>query len=188
MRKAVFILPALLAVWLLQSCGNANPQKDKPVDSAQDINEVVKPVDNNSSEFAVEAANGSMMEVEMGKLAQEKAQNPRVKAFATMMVNDHSRAEDEIKALAAQKNITLPAELATSEKEHMDNLAKKKGKDFDKSYIDMMVDDHNKDVKAFEKASSDITDQDLKSWAGKTLPVLKTHQDSANAIQTALKK
>ncbi|NSL86488.1 DUF4142 domain-containing protein [Chitinophaga sp. Mgbs1] len=189
MKKTIFLATALSAAWMLSSCGGGNnPQNEKPVDSAQDINETVKPVDNQSSAFAVKAANGSMMEVEMGKLAQEKAQNPRVKAFATMMVNDHSKANEELKALASGKGITLPAELSTETKDHIDKLSKKTGKDFDKDYISMMVDDHDKDVKEFEKASNDVTDADLKSWASKTLPTLKAHQDSARAIKDGLKK
>lgn len=189
MKKTILLATAVLGAWMLSSCNNNanNPQSEKPVDSAQDVNEAVKPVDNNSSEFAVKAANGGMMEVEMGKLAQEKAQNPRVKAFATMMVNDHTKANDELKDLAGKKNIALPAELSTESKEHIDKLAKKTGKDFDKDYMDMMVDDHDKDVKEFDKAAGNLEDADLKSWASKTLPTLRTHQDSAKAIKSALK-
>ncbi|MBS0029569.1 DUF4142 domain-containing protein [Chitinophaga sp. 22321] len=190
MKKLVILSATVLAVWMTPSCGNnaKNAQSEKPVDSAQDINETVKPVDEKSSQFAVDAANGGMMEVAMGKLAQEKAQNERVKAFGTMMVNDHSKAGDELKALAEKKGITLPAELSTEEKKHIDDLAKKTGKDFDKSYIDMMVDDHDKDVKEFEKASDNVTDEDLKTWARNTLPTLKAHQDSAKAIKDGWKK
>ncbi|MGN7823953.1 DUF4142 domain-containing protein [Chitinophaga sp. 22536] len=189
MKKVTLLATAVLGAWMLSSCNNnaRNPQNEKPVDSAQDINETVKPVDNNSSEFAVKAANGGMMEVEMGKLAQEKAVNPRVKAFAAMMVSDHSKANDELKELAGKKNITLPAELSTETKDHMDKLSKKTGKDFDKDYMDMMVDDHDKDVKEFDKAANNLEDADLKSWASKTLPTLRTHQDSAKAIKSALK-
>lgn len=190
MKKLVILSATFLAVWMTQSCGNnaKNPQSEKPVDSAQSINETVKPVDEKSSQFAVDAANGGMMEVAMGKLAQEKAQSERVKAFGTMMVNDHSKAGDELKALAEKKNITLPAELSTEEKKHMEDMGKKSGKDFDKAYISMMVDDHDKDVKEFEKASDNVTDEDLKTWARNTLPTLKAHQDSAKAIKDGLKK
>lgn len=188
MKKITLLATAVLGAWMLSSCNNRpNPQSEKPVDSAQDINETAKPVDNNSSEFAVKAANGGMMEVQMGKLAQEKAMNPRVKAFATMMVNDHSKANDELKELAGKKNIALPAELSTETKDHIDKLSKKSGKDFDKDYMDMMVDDHDKDVKEFDNAASNLQDPDLKSWASKTLPVLRTHQDSAKAIKSSLK-
>jgi putative membrane protein len=190
MKKFLLFSTTCIAVWMLQSCGGNtnNPQSEKPVDSAQRINETVKPVDEKSSQFAVDAANGSMMEVQMGKLAQEKALHPRVKAFATMMVNDHSKAGDELKALAAKENITLPAELSTKEKKHMDELGKKSGKDFDKAYISMMVEDHDKDVKEFEKASDNVSDENLKTWARNILPTLKAHQDSAKAIQESMKK
>ncbi|TWF42686.1 putative membrane protein [Chitinophaga polysaccharea] len=190
MKKLMLVSTIALAAWMTQSCGNStnrNPQSEKPVDSAKDLNEIAKPVDENSSKFAVDAANGGMMEVAMGKLAQEKASNARVKAFGAMMVTDHTKAGDQLKELAGKKNIALPAELSTQEKNHLDDLGKKSGKDFDKSYIDMMVDDHDKDVKEFEKASSDLTDPDLKTWATSTLPTLKVHQDSARVIQKALK-
>ncbi|NML39249.1 DUF4142 domain-containing protein [Chitinophaga sp. G-6-1-13] len=188
MKKITLLATAVLGAWMLSSCNNnPNPQSEKPVDSAQDVNEIVKPVDNNSSEFAVKAANGGMMEVQMGKLAQEKAMNPRVKAFATMMVNDHSKANEELKELAGKKTIALPAELSTETKDHIDKLSKKNGKEFDKDYMNMMVDDHDKDVKEFDNAANNLQDPELKSWAGKILPTLRTHQDSAKAILSSLK-
>lgn len=190
MKKLVILSATFLAVWMTQSCGDGakNPQTEKPVDSAQNINETVKPVDEKSSQFAVDAANAGMKEVAMGKLAQEKAQSERVKAFGTMMVNDHTKAGDELKALAEKKSITLPAELSTDDKKHIDDMAKKTGKDFDKSYIGMMVDGHENVVSEFEKASDNVTDEDLKTWARNTLPTLKAHLDSAKAIKDGLKK
>lgn len=189
MKQLILLSATVLAVWMTQSCGNNpnNSQSEKPTDSAQAINDSVQSVDEKSSQFAVEAASGGAMEVEMGKLAQEKAHNARVKAFGTMMVTDHSKAGDELKALAATKNITLPAELSDEVKNHMDELSKKSGKDFDKAYINMMVDDHDKDVKKFEDAADNAGDPDLKTWARNTLPTLKAHQDSAHAIKDALK-
>ncbi|NIG56071.1 DUF4142 domain-containing protein [Chitinophaga sp. Cy-1792] len=187
MKKNVFIaIAACLLTGILQSCGGSNSNKAE-TDSAQQINEAVKPVDDQSSKFAVEAANGGMSEVAMGKLAQEKATNPRVKAFGTMMVNDHSRIDDALKALAATLNITLPAAINPDEQKHLDELAKKSGKDFDKEYMKMMVDDHNMDVKAFEDASQSLTNADIKAFAATTLITLKVHQDSARAIKDALK-
>jgi putative membrane protein len=190
MKKLVILSATFLAVWMTQSCGNnaKNPQSETPVDSAQNINETVKPVDEKSSEFAVDAANAGMKEVAMGKLAQEKGQSERVKAFGTMMVNDHTKTADELKALAAKKSITLPAELSTDDKKHMDDMAKKTGKDFDKHYIDMMVDGHKDVVSKFEKASDNVTDEELKTWARNTLPTLKAHLDSAQAIKDSWKK
>lgn len=137
--------------------------------------------------FAVEAANGGMAEVELGKLAQQKATNPRVKKFAEMMVSDHSKANDELMALAKTKNITLPKTVGPDEQKTMADLSKKSGKDFDKAYVDDMVDDHKKDVKKFQDATKDLKDPDLKSFATKTLPVLQMHLDSITAIQKSMK-
>jgi putative membrane protein len=119
----------------------------------------------------------------MGRLAQENASSPRVKAFGQMMVTDHSKANDQLKSLAASKNITLPDSVSDEQKKHMDELRKKTGDDFDKAYIDMMVDDHKEDVDMFEKASNNLKDADLKSFAATTLPTLRTHLDSAQIIQ-----
>jgi putative membrane protein len=140
------------------------------------------PVSEEDANWAVEAANGGMAEVEMGKLAQQKATDERLKNFGAMMVADHSKAGDQLKQLATAKNITLPASLSDKEQKHLDELNKKSGKDFDKEYIDMMIDDHKKDVDKFKKGSNDLKDPDLKNFAAQTLPVIQMHLDSIRAI------
>ena len=184
------LLLAVLLPFALQSCGggNTNTSHDDSVDSAKDVNEATAPVDNESSDFAVKAASGGMMEVKLGEIAQQNASLPRVKAFGQMMVQDHSKANEELKSLAGSKNVTLPDSVGEDHSKHIQDLSKKTGKDFDKAYIDMMVDDHNEDIDMFDKASKDLKDADLKAFAGKTLPTLRAHLDSAKAVQEALKK
>src|SRR6187397_2898953 len=114
------------------------------------------------SDFMHEAAEGGMAEVEMGKMAAKKAQNAEVKKFAQMMVTDHSKANEELKGIATKKSITLPAD-AGSKKGDMDKLTTASGADFDRTYVDMMVKDHEKDVAAFEKQASGSTDPDVKA-------------------------
>ena len=134
------------------------------------------------SSFVIKAASGGMMEVQLGQIAQEKAQNQRVKDFGAMMVRDHSKANDELKALAASRNFSLPSALLPEHQKHVDHMKGMSGKEFDKHYMKMMVDDHAKDVREFEKTSNNAQDAELKSFASKTLPTLKTHSDSAKAI------
>jgi putative membrane protein len=140
------------------------------------------PVDKDDADFAVKAANGGMMEVELGNYAQQNAISKRVKDFGAMMVKDHTKANEELKSLAAAKNITLPTSIGNDAQKNMDDLMKKKGNDFDKAYMNMMVDDHKKDVKEFEMAAKDCKDAEIKSFAGKTLPILLAHLDSTKAI------
>jgi putative membrane protein len=152
------------------------------------ISNTVKSVTGTSdSSFVEEAATGGMSEVELGKLASTKAASPDVKKFGQMMVTDHSKANDELKALAKKKNWTLPTDLDSSSKSTLDSLKNKTGADFDKEYVSEMVDDHEKDVKAFQDKAENATDPDLKAFAAKTLPTLQKHLDAIKAIQAKMK-
>jgi putative membrane protein len=99
-----------------------------------------------------------------------------------MMVTDHTQAGDQLKQLAATKNITLPASLSDDSQKKLDNLSKKTGKDFDKGYTDAMLKDHKDAVDKFQKGSNDLKDADLKNFATQTLPTLQMHLDSIKAI------
>jgi putative membrane protein len=166
---------------VLFSCNN-NTEKQDTVDSAKAVNKEVKPVQSDASNFAVEAANGGMMEVELGKIAQEKAINPRVKAFGEMMVNDHTEAGNNLKQIATTLNIALPDSVSNDTRKEIDKMKMKKGRDFDKAYISMMVDDHKKDIAEFRKCADNCSDSTIKSFAANTLPVLVKHLDSIQAI------
>jgi putative membrane protein len=147
--------------------------------------------DNTSSDkdedFIKDAVSGGLMEVELGRYAQQNAQNPRVRNFGAMMVRDHSKANDELKALLTQKSIPVPATMDDKHHDKMTDIQKKTGADFDKDYMKEMVDDHEKDVDRFKKQAEKGTDPDLKTFAAKTLPVLLMHQDSAKKIHDVLK-
>jgi putative membrane protein len=133
--------------------------------------------------FMMEAGAGGMAEVEMGRLAARKGQSAEVKAFGQRMVRDHSKANSELMLLAKRKGVTLPSELNEEQKAGKKKLSSLSGADFDREYMSMMVDDHNKDVKAFEDKAANAGDPDLKRFVVKTLPTLKVHQSMANKIK-----
>jgi len=139
-------------------------------------------VDDKDRKFIMEAASGGMMEVQAGQLAATNASNDRVKAFGNMMVEDHTNANNQLKALASSKNVTVPDSMMSKHRQHIDMLKKKTGKDFDKAYMNMMVMDHNEDVNKFQMESKNAKDADVKGFATNTLPVLRKHLDSAKAI------
>ncbi len=139
------------------------------------------------SEFMMKAAQGGMAEVELGKLASEKAANAEVKKFGQMMMEDHSNANTELKALATKKNVTLPTDIGSEHKATMDKLKTLSGAEFDKAYVEAMVKDHEKDVSEFEKQSTDAKDADVKAFATKTLPTLKKHLEKIKEIQSKMK-
>ncbi|HMG69076.1 MAG TPA: DUF4142 domain-containing protein, partial [Chitinophagaceae bacterium] len=144
-------------------------------------------VDQSTSDFMVKVADVGMTEVKLGQLVQDKSTNQRVKDFGAMMIKDHTAAGDELKGLAGQKNVTLPTTIGDDHQKKYDDLNKKSGKDFDKAYINAMVDGHQATVSDFEKTSKNTKDADVKAWVDKTLPTLKMHLDSAKAIQKSLK-
>jgi putative membrane protein len=193
MKKLIFITLIAMAACLVQACKgnkdskeNADSANTAKADTAKKDSSMTA-VDKDDAKFAVAAANGGMAEVELGTLAQQKAANAKVKDFGAMMVSDHSKANDEMKALAKSKGITLPAAIDQDEQKVKDDLSAKSGADFDKAYVSNMIDDHKKDIKEFENASQNCKDTDLKAFAAKTLPTLKMHLDAIQKIHDSMK-
>jgi uncharacterized protein (DUF305 family) len=110
-----------------------------------------------------------------------------VKQFAQRMVTDHGKANDELKSIASGKGVTLPTALDKQHQSHSEKLQRLKGPEFDREYMKHMVDDHKKAVADFEKASKSAKDNDVKSFASKTLPTLQEHLKMAQSTQSQLK-
>lgn len=131
--------------------------------------------------FIKDAAAGGMMEVQLGKLASEKASSQQVKDFGKQMVTDHSKANTELKHLASTKNVQIPTELEGKHKSTYDRLAKLSGDRFDREYMKTMIDDHKDDVDKFKKQADKADDADVKQFAAKTLPTLEKHLEMAQS-------
>jgi putative membrane protein len=193
MKKLSSILMIATAGLLFQACNSTPKDSTAAADSVNAVKDTTTTgqtgiaVVADDAKFAVDAANGGMTEIELSKLALDKAMNTKVKEFANMMVMDHSKAGDELKAIAATKNITLPATVNEDSKKALTDLAALKGADFDKAYVDKMVADHKATVDLFESESKNSKDADLKAFADKTLPTIKGHLEHINAIHDGLK-
>lgn len=125
--------------------------------------------------FMKKAAKGGMMEVAMGQVAEQKAQSEDVKSFGKRMVTDHGKANDELKSIASKKGVQLPS------KEHNTKWTS------DKTYMDMMVQDHEKDLAEFKEEASSGSDPDVKKFADDTAKVIQEHLDLAKETQGKLK-
>jgi putative membrane protein len=136
-------------------------------------------VSKDDATFVVNAADAGMTEVQLGQLAQQKGVSKDVRNYGAMMEKDHSAANDKLKAVAAQKNITVPTSISSDMQKNVDDLQKKSGKDFDKAYISMMVDDHKKVISAFEDESKKGSDADIRAFADSTLHTLRHHLQEA---------
>jgi putative membrane protein len=137
-------------------------------------------------EFMKNAAIGGMLEVELGKLAQQNGHAQQVKDFGARMVQDHSKANDELKSIAQQKGVQLPDQLDAEHQAMRDRLAKLQGDAFDRAYMRMMTTDHDKDVKEFRKEAQASKDPDLKRFARDTLNVIEQHDQLAHNVDRQL--
>jgi putative membrane protein len=135
--------------------------------------------------FSKDAAEGGMAEVKLGQLAAKNAKDPEVKKFGQMMVTDHGKANDELKALAAKKNWQLPADIGSHQSTY-DKLSKLNGADFDKEYVDNMVSDHEADLKEFQRQADNGSDPELKAFAAKGVTMIQRHLDAIKAIQAKM--
>ena len=134
-------------------------------------------------EFLIEAASGGQTEVKLGRLATERAAHARVKEFGRRMATDHGKANATLAQIAEQKHVKLPKEpVVDDHRKILAELSQQKGADFDRAYMQAMVDDHEHDVEEFREAAKDADDPDVKSFAAKTLPTLEAHLRMAKEV------
>jgi len=195
MKKLFYTGMLATALLAMQACNSGSKDAKENADSLNMSKDTTAnaaatggiAVEESDAKFATEAAVGGMAEVSLGKLALEKSTNASVKEFATMMVNDHGKANEELMSIAAAKNVTLPADVDEEHKKKADDLSKKTGKDFDKDYVDAMVDGHKKTLKLMQDEAKDGKDAELKAFAAKTAPIVQAHLDMINKIKDGMK-
>ena len=182
------------------SCGNSSPDSTQ---AAKDSNAVKmdsagtadsataraipSTVSKADQDFAVNTANAGMTEIQAGQLAEQQGMSKDVKEYGAMMVKDHTAAADKLKAIAASKNITLPAAISPEMQKNIDDLQKETGKKFDKDYMSMMVSDHKKVISAFQDESKNGSDADIRAFADSTLHTLQKHLDKAEKCEKMMK-
>lgn len=146
------------------------------------------PVRVDDKKFVKDAALGGMTEVELGKLAGQKASSDAVKQFGTKMVDDHSKANSELKEVASKSRIDIPDALDSKHQSRIDKLAKLSGADFDKAYVKDQVKDHEQTVSEFQNEAQNGADANVRQFAGATLPTLQEHTEMVKGLNKSMKK
>jgi putative membrane protein len=132
--------------------------------------------------FITKAAGGGLAEVKLGELAEQKASSPEVKQFGKRMVDDHSKADEQLKATLHAKSIAAPSAMDPEAQKTYDRLSKLSGPQFDRAYIQDMVKDHREDVSLFQTEARSGKDPEIKQFAAQTLPTLKEHLQMAERL------
>ena len=196
MKKYFIPFSFMLSTAVLISCGNnTNGYADGSsgdlatgtTTDTMNMNTNTMAVGDTDRQFIMEAASGGMLEVEAGRLAEQNARNQRVKTYGAMMVRDHSAANEQLRAIAAARNVMLPDTMMEKHRKHLEMIIKSQGASFDKNYIDHMVMAHNEDINKFQVASNNAQDTAVRGFATRSLPILRMHKDSATAINKNLK-
>jgi putative membrane protein len=200
--KKIFLATTFVAALMIQACNSGSKTNTTADASTNDTSAMdttagtatmatdtsaMNPASTNATTFAEQAAVGGMMEVEAGKLAESQSTNAAVKDFAALMVKDHTKANTELKGIASTKKIVLPTALPAAEKNHLDEMKKLSGAEFDKHYVGMMVTDHAKTVALFT-AGIKNADKEISGFASKTLPVIQGHYKKATDLQATVNK
>ena len=188
MKKLLVSVLVLTGITLI-ACNSEEKKTDAPAVAEEQNDKKFDSTNmNKDADFAVFAADGGMAEVDLGKIALTNASSQSVKDLGKMLVDDHSKANEELKALAQQNNITLPATVSDDHKKKAEELSEKKGAEFDKAYLDAMQDGHEKTISKFETESSNGNNMALKQWATDKLPALKHHLEMIKQIKDGMKK
>jgi len=143
-------------------------------------------VSRSDAKFIQHVVPANLAEVELGKLAQEKAGDQRIRQFGERMASDHSQAAKELQQLASEKGVSVGSDLPSSDLRLRDRLAKLQPSAFDREYVKEMVKDHKKDVAEFRRMSEKAQDPTLKAWVVKTLPTLEDHLKTIENLDRSL--
>ncbi|ASU36465.1 DUF4142 domain-containing protein [Mucilaginibacter xinganensis] len=192
MNKLNWFAIVITAAVIIQACGrNANTDDTSLVDSVTVVKNTpghqrfeAEKVD---ADFIGEAIRFNRMGLELGEIARRQGIHKRIKTFGMVLIADQSKLNKKIKALSLIKNIAVPAEPEASGSVILSQLSKKSGADFDRAYISIINNEYKKEIPIFEAAEKNCADKDIKSFAMKTMPMLKAHLEAINAISYSMK-
>lgn len=191
MKNMLFISGCALALTLgacQQETGGAPDQQNQAVNAVQDqaagvTGTLAGPAGAaTAAAFVTNAVIGGIYEVEAGRIAAQRSTNPRIKALGETMVADHGKAGDELKALAAAANLTVPTALDQRRQGLIDNLRGASNEDFDHIYLQQQEAAHNETVALLETWGRTGDNEPLKAWAAKALPVVRGHQQMVDQL------
>jgi putative membrane protein len=183
-RKAILPLTIASLCWLgaFAQTGAHSSRKGTNV-SMSSTKTTSKRLTTHERRFLKEACRADLAEVQLGKLAEQKAASPEVKQFAQRMIKDHSANADKLKQVAKEEGVMLPQMLSAKDEATKKQLEKLSGKQFDEGYMKDMVQDHTKDVATFRTEAEKATTPAVKEYASTTLPTLESHLKEARSVE-----
>nr|WP_315153866.1 DUF4142 domain-containing protein [uncultured Flavobacterium sp.] len=188
MKSTVYISKIVFGTGLLlltmNSCKN-EPKHEDPIQSSEKENETKfekKDIADDSG-FLTQAAELNIMEAEIGKLGYQKGIDEDVKKYAKMLIEDHSKSLEELKILASENTITMAASMSEAGTEKYNQLKELSGDDFDRKFVGMVLEEHEKGVGIMTAISQNATNEDFKLWASRQTSVFVKHYEEAKMLK-----
>ncbi|MBO9635110.1 MAG: DUF4142 domain-containing protein [Chitinophagaceae bacterium] len=183
---------SLVAASLTVGCNNNDHQQkhEESKEVAEDKNDAKFKTDSseNNAQFVVDAANGNLTEIRLAELAKQKSTNKEIQEIAKTLYDDHTAALNDLKVLASNKSISIPADVTDDTKQQLQKLTDEKPSSFDKDWTEKLMDKHQKTISDYEAALGTVTDADIKNWINTVLPKIRMHHDKLMALNSRLKK
>lgn len=182
---------SLVAASFAVGCNNnANQQPEESKEIAEDKNDAKFKTDSteHNAQFVVDAANGNLTEIRLAELAQQKSTNKDIKEIAKTLYDDHTAALNDLKVLASNKSISIPADVTEDTRQDLQKLTDEKTSSFNKDWTEKLMEKHQKTISDYETALGTVTDTDIKNWINTVLPKIRSHHDKLMALNSRLKK
>jgi len=191
LRPLIAIICASLLLPACKGTGNGGSTdsitKTDSMNAVKDTSQMSVPLTKEDIQFTINVASSGLKEIELGKLAQKKAENKRVRNFGGLMTKDITKTLYKLKIIAQNRHITLPTTPLPADQETIDSLNKLSGKAFDNAYVNTMITGRKRYVIVFEGIAKNSLDPDIKSFANKTLTPIKNHLDAITTISGSMK-
>ena len=195
MKKSSYFIAIICILYGMQACNQQKP--NDTVRLAQEANNghsvssavpdigVPTPETFTNANFAVYVADDDLTEIGLGEIAIVNTLNPKIKEFSQAAINDHQKINKELSNLASKKGISLPPSPGMRNMKEIKRLSQKMGSNFDRHFINMMIELHEKDIRLFEMALENSTDSDIKAFANNNLPLIRNHLETAKSLKQA---
>ncbi|MGQ7947553.1 DUF4142 domain-containing protein [Flavobacterium sp. WC2509] len=183
MKKIIHLSSIIIGTFLLIFTMNSCKKEPVNVDPKEIVEEQNDTIVENDASYLAEIAKIHASEIEIGKLALQKGLRPDIQKYAQLLIDDHTKSLDELKALAIKKTITLPNSVTDAKDEDYNTLKEKSGTDFDDAFVAMMAEDHEKTVDQITEISQKVTDPDVKLWTSRQVTMFTTHSDEAKKLK-----
>lgn len=185
--KKIGVLPLILMLMMIAvACNNGQGNRMDATEIAENVNDTTAQVNESDAQFAVRAADHNMGSIQLANLAMENANDSRIKAIAISLLEEHQMANQELSGISRRKMITLPEAPGDNQLDDIKKLHEEQANEFDKTYLELMINKHEDLRDLLENASEDARDTDLQAYASKYLPLIKKHEEHLKSLSDSM--